>query len=82
MGNRLTKTYSIPRENIENKHIREPSSTRAMTDFEQTSYTESASSESAFDTTIPSQREFHQVQQSTYWLPKDDEEQLRLTGVR
>ncbi|RCH89889.1 hypothetical protein CU097_008311 [Rhizopus azygosporus] len=80
MGNRLTKTYSIPKENIENKHIREPSSTRVMTDFEQISYTESASSESAFDTTIPSQREFHQVQQSTYWLPKDDEEQLRLTG--
>ena len=32
--------------------------------------------------TIPTQREFHQIETSTYWLPKDDEEQMRLTGVR
>lgn len=34
------------------------------------------------DITIPTQREFHQIEASTYWLPKDDEEQMRLTGVR
>ncbi|KAG1047408.1 hypothetical protein G6F46_007903 [Rhizopus delemar] len=32
------------------------------------------------DTTIESGREFHTEETSTYWLPKDDEEQQRLTG--
>lgn len=32
-------------------------------------------------TDIPTKREFHQVETSTYWLPKDEDEQLRLTGV-
>jgi hypothetical protein len=27
-------------------------------------------------------REFHKEEASTYWLPKDEEEQMRLTGVR
>ncbi|CEG79140.1 hypothetical protein RMATCC62417_13640 [Rhizopus microsporus] len=31
-------------------------------------------------TDIPTKREFHQVETSTYWLPKDEDEQLRLTG--
>lgn len=26
-------------------------------------------------------REFHNEESSTYWLPKDEEEQMRLTGV-
>lgn len=33
------------------------------------------------NTVISSGREFHQDETSTYWLPKDEEEQLRLTGV-
>jgi hypothetical protein len=32
-------------------------------------------------TTLQSNREFHSEGTSTYWLPKDDEEQDRLTGV-
>lgn len=30
---------------------------------------------------LQSKRDFHTHQTSTYWLPKDDEEQHRLTGV-
>jgi hypothetical protein len=26
-------------------------------------------------------RKYHNVEDSTYWLPKDEDEQLRLTGV-
>jgi hypothetical protein len=32
-------------------------------------------------TAINTDREFHSEESSTYWLPKDDEEQKRLTGV-
>ncbi|KAI9280081.1 S-adenosyl-L-methionine-dependent methyltransferase [Sporodiniella umbellata] len=32
------------------------------------------------DSIIESKREFHDNESSTYWLPKDDEEQQRLTG--
>jgi hypothetical protein len=32
--------------------------------------------------TLPTKREFHQIESSTYWLPKDDDEQMRLTGVK
>ncbi|CEG64289.1 hypothetical protein CU097_007149 [Rhizopus azygosporus] len=32
------------------------------------------------DITLPTKREFHQIESSTYWLPKDDDEQMRLTG--
>ncbi|KAF7726324.1 hypothetical protein EC973_008904 [Apophysomyces ossiformis] len=33
------------------------------------------------DTTpVPDKREYHEVADSTYWLPKDEEEQSRLTG--
>lgn len=32
-------------------------------------------------TAINTDREFHNEESSTYWLPKDDEEQKRLTGV-
>lgn len=32
-------------------------------------------------TTLDLKREFHNEKSSTYWLPKDDEEQIRLTGV-
>ncbi|CEI90913.1 hypothetical protein RMCBS344292_05222 [Rhizopus microsporus] len=31
-------------------------------------------------TAINTKREFHNEESSTYWLPKDDEEQMRLTG--
>jgi hypothetical protein len=31
---------------------------------------------------VISDREFHDIETSSYWLPKDDEEQMRLTGVR
>jgi hypothetical protein len=42
-----------------------------------------ADSTQIFDnqTSILSDREFHTNKDSTYWLPKDDEEQLRLAGV-
>lgn len=30
---------------------------------------------------LQSKRDFHTHQASTYWLPKDEEEQHRLTGV-
>jgi hypothetical protein len=30
---------------------------------------------------IGTEREFHNEETSTYWLPKDDEEQKRLAGV-
>lgn len=33
-------------------------------------------------TTININREFHNDETSAYWLPKDDEEQRRLTGVK
>lgn len=33
------------------------------------------------DITLNSKREFHQVQTSTYWLPKDEDEQFRLMAV-
>lgn len=33
------------------------------------------------DTIKSSDRDFHESETSTYWLPKDEEEQLRLTGV-
>lgn len=33
-------------------------------------------------TTPDTKREFHNDETSTYWLPKDDEEQMRLTGVQ
>jgi hypothetical protein len=33
-------------------------------------------------TAIDTKREFHNEESSTYWLPKDDEEQMRLTGVK
>lgn len=37
---------------------------------------------SAIDyTTINTNREFHNEEASTYWLPKDEEEQRRLAGV-
>lgn len=36
---------------------------------------------SANPTTLHSKRDFHTEETSTYWLPKDDEEQHRLTGV-
>jgi hypothetical protein len=32
-------------------------------------------------TNLNTKREFHDEKQTTYWLPKDDEEQRRLTGV-
>lgn len=32
-------------------------------------------------TSLQSNRDFHTNETSTYWLPKDDEEQLRLAGV-
>lgn len=32
-------------------------------------------------TTINREREFHNEETCTYWLPKDEEEQQRLTGV-
>lgn len=32
-------------------------------------------------TTINTNREFHNEEKSTYWLPKDEDEQKRLTGV-
>ncbi|KAG1220405.1 hypothetical protein G6F68_021206 [Rhizopus microsporus] len=32
-------------------------------------------------TAINTDRELHNEESSTYWLPKDDEEQKRLTGV-
>lgn len=32
-------------------------------------------------TNLNTKREFHNKKQTTYWLPKDDEEQRRLTGV-
>lgn len=34
------------------------------------------------DTIVSGERDFHENETSTYWLPKDEEEQLRLTGVR
>lgn len=33
-------------------------------------------------TAFNTKREFHNDETSTYWLPKDDEEQMRLTGVQ
>lgn len=30
---------------------------------------------------VGAEREFHSEETSTYWLPKDDEEQKRLTGI-
>jgi hypothetical protein len=33
-------------------------------------------------TVLDTKREFHNDEASAYWLPKDDEEQMRLTGVR
>lgn len=47
--------------------------------------TSSYTSEYSTDTdkvTLPKEREFHHVKTSTYWLPKDDDERMRLTGVR
>lgn len=32
-------------------------------------------------TTINTNREFHNEESATYWLPKDEDEQKRLTGV-
>lgn len=32
-------------------------------------------------TTLQPNRDFHTNECSSYWLPKDEEEQLRLTGV-
>ena len=34
------------------------------------------------NSTTNTNREFHKEESSTYWLPKDEEEQMRLTGVR
>ncbi|RCH94171.1 hypothetical protein CU097_013822 [Rhizopus azygosporus] len=45
-----------------------------MTETKQSETNESNSK----DITLNSKREFHQVQTSTYWLPKDEEEQFRL----
>ncbi|CEG64192.1 hypothetical protein RMATCC62417_01213 [Rhizopus microsporus] len=45
--------------------------------------TSSYTSEYSTDTdkvTLPKEREFHHVKTSTYWLPKDDDERMRLTG--
>lgn len=43
--------------------------------------TTSKSFETSADTIKSSDRDFHESETSTYWLPKDEEEQLRLTGV-
>lgn len=48
-----------------------------MTETKQSETNESNSK----DITLNSKREFHQVQTSTYWLPKDEEEQFRLMAV-
>lgn len=44
-----------------------------------TTYLEERSSNN--QTSLQSKRDFHAEETSTYWLPKDDEEQKRLTGV-
>lgn len=50
----------------------------AMAETEQSSMDDSTN-----NITIPTtKREFHNVQTSTYWLPKDDSEQMRLSAVR
>ncbi|CEG78049.1 hypothetical protein RMATCC62417_12709 [Rhizopus microsporus] len=44
--------------------------------------TSSYTSEYSTDTdrvTLPKESEFHHVKTSTYWLPKDDDERIRLT---
>lgn len=48
-----------------------------MTETRQTERNESNSK----NKTLNSKRVFHQVQASTYWLPKDEEEQCRLIAV-
>lgn len=42
---------------------------------------EDGSKTAASQNIIGTEREFHNEETSTYWLPKDDEEQKRLTGV-
>jgi hypothetical protein len=52
-----------------------PATTEIISHFQQTETYDVA------ETVLASERDFHTNQNSTYWLPKDDEEQHRLTGV-
>lgn len=54
----------------------------SMAETDQTSFHTSEHSTDTEKITLPKEREFHHVKTSTYWLPKDDEERMRLTGVR
>lgn len=78
MGNHFTKccikltfkNYSEQQQEVFDK--------AAMAETEQSSMDDSTN-----NITIPTtKREFHDVQTSTYWLPKDDSEQMRLSAVR
>lgn len=51
-----------------------------ITTFQEDAYTDSSRT-AVNQGIIGTEREFRNEETSTYWLPKDDEEQKRLTGV-
>jgi hypothetical protein len=73
MGQPLTKFYT----NTTNNKIEKKKSAPKMTDFTTTA----AITTEKHVSSLQSKRDFHTNQASTYWLPKDEEEQHRLTGV-
>jgi hypothetical protein len=60
--------------------VTEPAGTAAEQKIQKT-MTEAMPVSTENQTSLQSNRDFHTNETSTYWLPKDDEEQLRIAGV-
>lgn len=84
MGNCVPKSYTFETKFL--KKLRDTESRKAMVSTDSTVNAESMmptmhSFEKINYSTINANREFHNEESSTYWLPKDEHEQKRLTGV-
>ncbi|EIE90589.1 hypothetical protein RO3G_15300 [Rhizopus delemar RA 99-880] len=78
MGHLLTKLNNED-DQTKDKNSNRSHHSKSINSGSQVSFTPGfqASTENSSSRT---QREFHKEEQSTYWLPKDEDEQLRLTG--
>ncbi|CAO3694491.1 unnamed protein product [Rhizopus stolonifer] len=72
MGNKLTKDDNSGTESKQSSNSNEAMTKQILSELK--------TKTTMKDTMIESGREFHTEETSTYWLPKDDEEQQRLTG--
>lgn len=81
MGSRFSASQRTKRVQSEHNTIDKKNFCKTMdTHEESTTIVNPATTVNSMTTNI--KREYHNDKTSTYWLPKDDEEQMRLTGVK